>query len=309
MIFFKYKILILFIVIFTSCQKNPPFGDISLPPSPVFESSNEKAKKYAKELVKMDIKPIYLFIENNNMRNESGGNVLPKSMLTSAKMSVHYFYPRVRMITSTQRFLKILANKIKHNRAFEIEGALTSYNVNKHILNKSNKVRINITGPNDFDGDARDRDVDKISSLTLKIFFKQNGEIFTSSEGTIDIIEKNRGYTFGLFINRTGIGMQSYQNKKQGIGESIDRLLLHTIKSMIQDVVKRKNLARNINYNSKKIARNKSPMIRRREHSINSNNSKNTKIKKDTIQRKKLIFNKSHNNDEEIKFLEELNIR
>jgi hypothetical protein len=224
--------------------------DVYMPQTPIYTNNSvelQDAKSYANFLVQNDIKPIYLFIEEEHVRMQdetgNGQGKLPNNFRFSAMFAVAEFSPKVKVITGKKSFIRVLKDKEKRNTAFEIEGALTAYDENRQEINSGVDSGIDFgKGKGDTDYKNRFRNVDKVSSLTLKIFLKQNGEMFTYSQGTIDIKEKNRGYSFGLSINNSGFGVSAFQNKKEGLGHSIDRLLLHTLHQMIKDVVRKKGL-------------------------------------------------------------------
>jgi len=251
----RYNFLLLSSLLFSACgSKNnghpayvPP---VSIVPTRIYTpNSNElqDAKSYARYLVQKDIHPIYLFIEAKKimMRDETGNGTgtLPHNFRLSAMYAMHEFSPKVIVITGENSYIRANKNKDKRPFLFEVEGALVAYDKDRHEINSGVEFGLDFgKGKGDTDVKDRFRNVDKVSSLGLIIMLKKDGEVFAKSRGIIDIQEKGRGYNFGLSINNSGFGVNAFQRKKEGMGESIDRLLLHTLHSLIKDVVERKGL-------------------------------------------------------------------
>ena len=251
----KYNLLFFTLLLFSSCGTRysghtPNIPSVSLTPNKIYNtnpSELQNAKAYSNYLVQKDIKPIYLYLEDKRvvMADETGNGtgVLPNNFRFSAMYAIGEFAPKVKAITGLSGFKRLWKDKETRDLLFEVEGRISAYDQNRHEINSGVYFGLDF-GKGKGDTNVRDRfrNVDKISSLTIKIMLKQNAEMYTQSKGTIDIKEKNRGYSFGLSINNSGFGVNAFQNKKEGIGESIDRLLLHILHVLIKDVVERKGL-------------------------------------------------------------------
>jgi hypothetical protein len=251
----KYSLLVLSIFLLSACGTKydghiAHIPSVNLSPQKIYTPNSDelqKAKLYARYLVQKDIKPIYFFVEAKKlmMRDETGNGTgtLPNNFRLSAMYAMDEFSPKIKVITGLNSYLRANKDKNKRPLLFEVEGALVAYDKDRHEINSGIEFGLDFgKGRGDTDVKDRFRNVDKVSSLGLIIMLKKDGEIFTKARGVIDIQQKGRGYNFGLSINNSGFGVSAFQRKKEGMGESIDRLLLHTLHSMIKDVVERKGL-------------------------------------------------------------------
>jgi len=260
-------ILIYTVILFSACSSQKGH---SLPvPDTNFVSSSvhgQKSQEYrnalllGRKMVKANIRPIYLFIESDShMRDETGNGAgtLPHTIRRATMFAAFDFRPKVQVYTSIGKYARLLQNPRLADTAFEIEGAITSFDENNEVIDSGIDFGLDIgKGKGETDGDSKFRNTDKVSSITLEIMFKQDGQMYSARTQTLDIKYVNRGYSFGLRINNSGFGATAYHTKKEGIGQTIKRLLHYTLHSMLQEVIQRKNLIKT-RKNSIKSARNK----------------------------------------------------
>lgn len=249
----KGLILLSFIVLFSSCSSQKghsiPVPDTNFVSSSVHGQESQEYRNallLANKMVKANIKPIYLFIESDShMRDETGNGAgaLPHTIKRATMFAAFDFRPKVQVYTSIGKYARLLQNPRLADTAFEIEGAITSFDENNEVIDSGIDFGLDIgKGKGETDGDSKFRNTDKVSSITLEIMFKQDGQMYSARTQTLDIKYMNRGYSFGLRINNSGFGATSYHTKKEGIGQTIKRLLHYTLHSMLQEVIQRKNL-------------------------------------------------------------------
>jgi hypothetical protein len=251
---FKYISYLILVLSLSACVSKHkghyvPIPDASLSAGQIYEIDTKEyreVREFSDYLAQQRIKPIYLVVENETMvQNETGdykGN-LPNTFRIATLSASADFAPMVRVLTGTQTIMKYYNNKKTRDRLFEIEGAITAYSKDNHIISSDIDFGLDFgSGRGESTTDNSFGNTDKVSSITLDIFFKQNGEIYTKRTATIDIKDTNRGYNFGLSVNYSGFGANAYQTKKEGIGKSLRRLLHYTLRGMLKDVIRTKSL-------------------------------------------------------------------
>ena len=246
-------LLLILVIVFTGCGSKykghtAPIPEAYIPPSKVHGQNSQEytdALALGNDLVHKNSEPIYLFIEDGYMKDESGNGAgtLPVVFKRLTMFAAFDFRPKIQVYTSINKFAELLKDPKKRGRAFEIEGIISAYDENKEVIDSGIDFGLDFgKGKGETDLDNKFRNTDKVSSLTLDIMFKQSGQMYTARSNTLDINYINRGYSFGLRINNSGFGTSAYHTKKEGIGKTLKRLLHASLHSMIQEVVERKSL-------------------------------------------------------------------
>ncbi|HIP11168.1 MAG TPA: hypothetical protein EYG73_00480 [Arcobacter sp.] len=248
----KYFLLLLVLLLIGCGSKHKghiaPIPNAYIAPSIVQGQNSQEytdALALGNDLVHKNSEPIYLFIEDGYMKDESGNGAgtLPVVFKRLAMFAAFDFRPKIHVYTSIGEFAKVLKDPKKRDRAFEIEGIISAYDENKEVIDSGIDFGLDFgNGKGSTDLDNKFRNTDKVSSLTLDIMFKQNGQMYTARSNTLDINYINRGYSSGLRINNSGFGTSAYHTKKEGIGKTLKRLLHASLHSMIQEVVQQKSL-------------------------------------------------------------------
>jgi hypothetical protein len=234
-----------FILLLFGCSGHiSPIPTVQLDKTAVYESSSKelkKAKAFGEILEQNNIEPIYFYIEGSEVLvNATSNSSLPNNFKISTMYAVTVFGKKVVMLTDRNTAMSYLSNKETKNRLFLIEGAITGFNENGNVVESGVDVGLDFgNGKGSTDGDSDFENRDKISSLTVSIFFKQNGRIFDSKKSKIDIHSSNRGYYMGISINGSGLGMNAHHSKKEGVGEALDRVLYYSLHQMLKKVVGR----------------------------------------------------------------------
>jgi len=245
------RILIIYLYLFflISCSKHiAPVPNVELKKSEIVSHKSEeykKAKRLSAYLVKNNIKPIYLFIEDRHLKNESGtgAGALPNYFKQLAMFAAFDFQPKIEVYTSINKFAKLLQDPKTKDRAFEIDGIISAYNTNKNSISSSIDFGFDFgNGEGEGSADQRGRNRDTVSSLTLDMMFHQNGKMYAARSNTLNINKNARSYSFGLSINDAGFGINASNNKSEDVGEIMKRLLHHMLYELILEVLERKSL-------------------------------------------------------------------
>lgn len=194
------------------------------------------------------VSPIYLYIEDNRndhnlMSNQSGNRAgLPVTFRVLAMSVANEFGSKVEVYTGKTSFERVLSDPVKYGNAFEVEGAITGFDQHNQVISSGINFGLEFgEGSSQTTNNDRYRNTDRVSNLQVDVFFKQDGKIFVASSAEITIRSINRGYDFGLRINGSGFGLNSYNTKADGLGKSLRRILQFVYADLIEKVMKKKD--------------------------------------------------------------------
>ncbi len=239
-------------LLFIGCSGHvAPVPNVTLKRTSVYEATSKELRDaiaFGKSLSNSsNVEPIYLVVENELMLQRKIDNPsLPRDFRVAAMYAATVFGDKVVVLTDRGIVAQYLNDKSKKDRVFQIEGAITGFNENGHIVDSGFDVGLDFgKGKGSTDTDSDFRNTDKVSSLTVSIFLKQNNRICAARKNKIDIHSSNRGYYMGVSINGSGLGFNAHRSKKEDVGEALDRVLYYSLHQMIKKVVGRQLIASN----------------------------------------------------------------
>lgn len=196
-------------------------------------------QKVRADLSTQKSEPLCLFIQDDSMMtNQSGAGGLPP-VFRILVMDIAYQYSPYLSVYTSKKIVKDVTNgRVKEENIYDVEGAITAYDQDEHTISTGIDFGVDFgEGSKETTSENRYRNTDKISSLEITVFLKHNGKICASSSAEIKISNVNRGYSFGLRINDSGLGMNSYHTKSDGIGKSLRKLLTFIFADLIEQVI------------------------------------------------------------------------
>jgi len=229
----------LLLLLISGCARNiTPIPKVELKKSKIYQQSSkelEEAKAFGKRLEEIDVNPIYLYIGAKDMVNTINSPLLPIDFRTVTMYAGSIFGKKVIIISDEVTAREYFLNPKLKNRLFELEGVISEFNEKKESKESGVDFGFNIgKGKGETDTDNDFNDGDNISSLTISILLKQNGKVIDGQKSTIDIYSSTRGYYIGLSINGNGFGLKAYHNKKEGVGEALDRVLYYSLHQLLK---------------------------------------------------------------------------
>jgi len=204
-------------------------------------STNEynKITNFAKQLEEYNLKTIYIYIDRDGSRNESGvgAGELPPVMRRLLTSILTDFGPKVKVVDSGNLVMRLLKDPNISQNVYILDGAITMYD--KDIMSQSAGFNLGIDfggGKGEGTSNSDFKDKDKLSVLGVDFYLRQAGFIKYKTSSQIDIRSTTRGYSFGISINNAGIGASAYKSIKDGIGLSTRKLLQESMYDLVKQV-------------------------------------------------------------------------
>ena len=170
-------------------------------------------------LNKSDVEPIYIYIQNINsdVKSEEIPNLkrLTYSILSN-------FGKKVVVVTGATVINQYLNDKKYLNRVYLLDGGITAFD--KNIESESSSVNLSLKVGEDKNRD-KFKNKKKLSQLIGDFYLKQNEIVTDSTTSTLNILETNKGYQFGISLYGMTLGINSYKNIKDGVGISVRKLV------------------------------------------------------------------------------------
>jgi hypothetical protein len=236
------NIIKLFTVLIISGCVQPPIPEVKQTKQKIRTINTEQLDKistFAKQLNDYNLKTIYIYIDKDGSRNESGvgAGELPPVMRRLLTSILTDFGPKVKVVDSASLITNLITNPLTANNVYILDGAITMYD--KDIMSQSSGFNLGIDfGGGNAEGNTNSdfKDKDKLSILGVDFYLRQNGFITYKTSSQIDIKATTKGYNFGISINNAGIGASGYKSIKDGIGLSTRKLLQESMYNLIKQV-------------------------------------------------------------------------
>ena len=234
-------------IMLLGCSVPVPIPTVNLPEqqiNAIHTVQLDKIRLLSAELVRINAPTIYIYVEKDAAVNESGTGAgeLPRSMRRQLKSLLLDFKPKVKVVDSIDGIVNILTvhkkDKTIESKIFTLNGGITQYD--KDIMNQSTDFDLSIDfGGGDGEGTGNGNLKDKDSQTVLGMDFylkslKSNDILVHKTSSKIDLRKTTRGYSFGLFINKGGIGASAYKTIKDGVGLSVRKLLQESMYNLIR---------------------------------------------------------------------------
>ena len=195
------------------------------------------------ELLRINAPIIYIYVENDAAVNESGAGAgeLPRVMRRQLKSLLLDFGPKVKVVDSIDGIVNLLTkykkDKSIKSRIFTLNGAITMYD--KDIMNQSTDFDLSIDfggGETEGSSDGSLKDKDSLTILGMDFYLKSlksNDILVHKTSSKLELRKITRGYSFGIFINKGGVGMSAFKTIKDGVGLSTRKLLQKSMYNLV----------------------------------------------------------------------------
>lgn len=238
----KKILCIAIVLVFYGCV-SAPVPEVKLDEqkiSSVQTNQLNKIKSFGNYLSLNNKKLLYLYIENDGAVNESGINSgeLPPQMRRQLTSILMDFGDRVKVVDNPSTFITLHNIVDKDALYFSINGAITRYD--KNIMSQSSGFDFGIDfggGSTATNSSSDFKDKDSLTMLGVDFYLKNlDGIVLYKTASQIDIRNTTRGYSFGISINKAGIGMSAYKNIKDGVGLSVRKMLQESMYNLVRQV-------------------------------------------------------------------------
>jgi hypothetical protein len=218
-----------------------------------------KAKTISNIFECEEIPPIHLAVDSGGITNKSGNDSLPETLVYLLKSTlasyglkniILYNDFNVWMNTAAFKFVKekeIVTTdyddlneeqQIKRKKAFLIQGAITAFDNNNKEMGSNSNLGINFGGGKGLTSSNNGWDNSSdVSSLTLYLELNQEEVPMYSVTGEIKIYRTKKSFGFGLSIGDTSIGKNGYTQIRNGLGESLRKLMYAAISNLAMQII------------------------------------------------------------------------
>lgn len=199
-----------------------------------------KIKSFGNYLSSRDKRVVYLYIESDGAVNESGtgSEELPPRMRRQLTSILMDFGDKVKVVDNVNTFITLHNVVDKQALYFSINGAITRYD--KNIMSQSSGFDFGIDfggGSTEANSNTDFKDKDTLTILGVDFYLKNlDGIVLYKTASQIDIRSTTRGYSFGISINKAGIGMSAYKNIQDGVGLSVRKMLQESMYNLLRQV-------------------------------------------------------------------------
>ncbi|MEA2110924.1 MAG: hypothetical protein U9P71_02630 [Campylobacterota bacterium] len=226
-------------VIFVGCAPTPTVVHQEQSISSVHTKEYNQISQFAQKLNRSNVETIYIYIDKDGSRNMagSGAGELPPKVRTLLTSILSDFGQKVQVVDSFATAVSMLQDPEIASQVYVLDGAITRYD--KDIMSQSSGFDFGFdfgSGEGEGSSDSDFKDKDKLSILGIDFYLRQGGFIAYKTSSQIDLRTTTRGYSFGVSINKGGIGMSGYKTIKDGVGLSVRKLLQASMYDLIQQV-------------------------------------------------------------------------
>jgi len=212
-------------LIFVSCNALVP--EVQLPSNPPQVIMDDQAIKTSARLEAINSEIIYLYIVSATNQSFGNDGSLANNFIMMAKSVASSFGSKVKVVINEMVAYKLYSDPKTKDNIYSVNIAISDYNMNAESRSSSIDFGVEFgKGRGETMGDGNPyRNIDNISRIRLEMTFDTKGMIVAHRSAIIGISEVNKGYYFGMRVNGTGLGVSAYANKKEGVGNSVSKLL------------------------------------------------------------------------------------
>ncbi len=264
-------------LIFVSCNELVP--EVQLPSNRPQVIMDTQAIRTSARLEAVNSEIIYLYIVSATNQSFGNDGSLANDFSMMAKSVASSFGPKVKVVINKIIAYQLYTDPKTKDNIYSVNIAISDYNANAESRSSSIDFGVEFgKGRGETIGDGNPyRNIDNISRIRLEMTFDTDGMIVAQRSAIIGISEVNRGYYFGMRVNGTGLGVSAYANKKEGVGNSVSKLLHFMYGEILEDLIveKTSNSLRHTSYRPNPTNTRNTPQTYE-QNRYNKNNSSKT---------------------------------